>query len=484
MKMKIRIQPSEIEVPENDPFEYDQLGRRKPAEILTHLVSSIEGPCVLAVDAPWGTGKTTFLRMWGRDLLNKENLLLINFNAWETDFSGNPFQALSSELTDGLKEHAKKSALKKFKKATGEIFKQIILNSIKVSTSGIVDPNQLKENNLVTYAEEKLSEYKREQESVQAFRKALENIAEDLSKSRKNRPLIIVIDELDRCRPPYAVELLEVAKHLFTVKNVVFVLAVNRLELENSIKVLYGNDFDSKGYLRRFFDIDFRLPDPDRGAFIQTKLEEIKLPEYFDRTRDQNGRSDLELVKNMLLSFFGSPRISLRNVSQALHRLGLVFASLRSDRRSFAMSAVVALVLRTIDSELYRKLIRSEVSDKKVVDSVYAELGIENENLMFGKIIFETVIILGPKEKSIPSSPLDSKFDSPLLNNYKEQLAKLENSDNASEASARNHMEKVIEHVGHMKEKIFRLNKLGWQDSIDRLELVASDLMDEQKTEN
>lgn len=488
--MKIRIQPREVDTSNNDPFQEDQLGRKKTAEILAQLVSSIEGQCVLAIDAPWGAGKTTFLKMWTKYLRDERNFSVIEFNAWETDFSADPFVTLSSELTNGLEEYkyvdeSKIEELKNaFKKVFKIVFKQIVLNSIKFATSEIIAPSQLKEKDLISYAEKRLLEYKSNKESLREFKNTLQDIAGDLSKSRNHQPLVVVIDELDRCRPSYAIELLEVAKHLFTVDNVVFVIAINRLELEHSIKVLYGNDFDSRGYLRRFFDIDFRLPDPDRKAFIQTRLEQIKLPEYFDRTRDQNGRSDLELVENMLLSFFGSPRISLRNVSQALHRLGLVFASLRSDRRSFAMSAVVALLLRTIDSELYRKLIRSEVSDKKVVDSVYAQLGIENENLMFGKIIFETVIILGPKEKSIPSSPLDSKFDSPLLNNYKERLAKLENSDNASEASARNHMEKVIEHVGHMKEKIFRLNKLGWQDSIDRLELVASDLMDEQKTEN
>ena len=78
-----------------------------------------------------------------------------------------------------------------------------------------------------------------------------------------------MIDELDRCRPPYAVELLEVAKHLFSVDYIVFVLAVNRPELAHSIRDLYGSGFDAAGYLRRFFDIDFRLPDPEREAIYQ-----------------------------------------------------------------------------------------------------------------------------------------------------------------------------------------------------------------------
>ena len=102
--MGIRIQPQEIEIPEDDPFKNDLLDRKEPVEILTHLVGSIEGPCVLAVDAAWGTGKTTFLRIWAQYLRN-HGFPVIEFNAWETDFTGDPFVALSFELTDGLREY-------------------------------------------------------------------------------------------------------------------------------------------------------------------------------------------------------------------------------------------------------------------------------------------------------------------------------------------------------------------------------------------
>ena len=91
------------------------------------------------------------------------------------------------------------------------------------------------------------------------------------------KPLVIMIDELDRCRPSYAIELLEVAKHLFAVDNVVFVLAVNRAELVHSVKALYGSGFDAEGYLRRFFDLDFQLPEPDRKRFVSDLLKTTKL---------------------------------------------------------------------------------------------------------------------------------------------------------------------------------------------------------------
>ena len=257
--MGIRIQPQEIEVPEDDPFKYDLLDRKEPVEILTHLVGSIEGPCVLAVDAAWGTGKTTFLRIWAQYLRN-EGFPVIEFNAWETDFTGDPFVALSSELNDGLREYTDEPLSEKItaaQEAAKEVIQRAIPGIIRVLTAGILDVSSLTEKEigqfLASYAKERLASYQEARKSVQHFRTVLQDMASTLSESSQNRPLVVVIDELDRCRPSYAVELLEVAKHLFSVDHIVFVLAINRSELAHSIRSLYGSNFDGDGYLRRFF---------------------------------------------------------------------------------------------------------------------------------------------------------------------------------------------------------------------------------------
>ena len=311
--MRIRIQPREIVIPKDDPFKNDLLGRKEPAEVLTHLVGSLEGSCVLAVDAAWGAGKTTFLKIWSQHLRNN-GFPVVEFNAWETDHAGDPFVALSSELTDGLHKYTDKPLATKIadmKKGATEVLRRAVPGAIRLATAGILDVSPLLEKEagqfLASYAEARMSEYQAAQQSVKAFRGVLQDMADTLSESSGNRPLIVVIDELDRCRPSYAVELLEVAKHMFAVDHIVFVLAVNRAELAHAIKALYGSGFDAEGYLRRFFDVDFILPAPDRKAFIEDRLTAIQLDKYLGRTQDQYAREEFRDARSLLLSFFGRP---------------------------------------------------------------------------------------------------------------------------------------------------------------------------------
>ena len=126
----------------------------------------------------------------------------------------------------------------------------------------------LARDTLTSLADEQVSRYGEAKQAIREFRQTLGDIAVALSADRNGRPLVVVVDELDRCRPSYAIELLETAKHLFAVDRVVFVLAVNRAQLAESVRALYGSGFNSEGYLRRFFDLDFRLPEPNREAFI------------------------------------------------------------------------------------------------------------------------------------------------------------------------------------------------------------------------
>ena len=158
--MGIRIQPREINVPENDPFKNDLLGRKESVEVLTHLVGSLEGPCVLAVDAAWGSGKTTFLRIWAQYLRN-QGFPVVEFNAWETDFVGDPFVSLSTELTEGLRAYTDETLATKIdntRKVAKEVIRRAFPGAIRIATGGILDLAPLFEKELgqaiASYAED------------------------------------------------------------------------------------------------------------------------------------------------------------------------------------------------------------------------------------------------------------------------------------------------------------------------------------------
>ena len=472
MDRKIRIRPADIDVPEHKPFKHDLLGRQKPAEALTELVDSIAGPCVLAVDAAWGAGKTTFLKMWSQSLRNC-GFPVVSFNAWETDHAGDPFLALVSEITGGLREYKQGSFSVKVKD-TKEAAKKVLLRAmpglVRVATAGVLDIQPLIEKEagqlLSSLAETRFSKYREAQDSIGEFRTKLGAMARALVESSGQRRLIVMIDELDRCRPSYAVELLEVAKHLFEVDHIIFVLAINRTQLAHSIRALYGHRFDSDGYLRRFVDVDYVLPEPDRNQLIRTLLDDIDIPER---------------ACEILQAFFGVPSLSVRQIGQAIHRLRVVVASAPNKDDQLICAAVAALVLRTIDADMYWKLVRGGATDKKVVDTTFERAGIttpENEDAerIHACALFEATIAMGWNEIKNGDAPRrrNEQIDTPLLSDYR-QLLERARSDGDRNLDVQ-YAEYVISFTSEYKKDVgYPFGRpVRFVEAVRRMELIAS----------
>ena len=511
MATKVRMQPMDLEVCPDNPFQYDLLDRKEPVTILTNIISSIEGPCVLAIDAPWGAGKSTFIKMWTAHLHN-EGFHVVNFSAWETDFSEDPFIALSEEISQELEQHKSESdelssAIEKVGRATREVVIRAIPGLIRMGTGGVLDVNPIVEelrNAAIDQLEEgsskdrmssyrsmlvdrfqgdwgqeiskdKMSGYREARKSVRDFRNALQEMADALAESNNGLPLVVIIDELDRCRPTYAARLLEVAKHLFAVNNIVFVLAVNRSELVHSIRALYGNEFDAMGYLRRFFDIDFSLPEPNRRTFIETNLVTTGVESFFKSTEHLNSRDFYPKVKEMLLSFFDAYEISLRTILQALHRLGLTLASLPPSQQPLARELVVALIVRTVDIVIYRKFIRSEITDAEVADDVFSLPGLADIRMKSEGILFESILIVGMMHMTADSDGLSAVQLSPLLEQYKAIIAEAGEADTQDPNFAR--ASEIVKGVDALSPTVMESRLSRFRDAVQRLELVSRDLI-------
>ena len=374
---KIRLQPDDVFVPpkpDDDPFANDAIGRRTQAERLTRLVERVEGPCVIALDAPYGAGKTTFLRMWAQTLRN-EGFHVAEFNAWTSDFDGKPFNALAAQIVDAIdadgSDNAINKAVDKLKDALAKVAAFAPMISLAMPEVAV----DLDSANFVAAANVRLpidalrSKSKEKEKSIQEIRDALAEYTD-----KKGR-LVVLIDELDRCRPTYAIETLEVAKHIFNADGVVFALGLHRQQLTASIKAVYGQDFDAQGYLERFFDLSASLPVVrGREGYIKTKLDAQQLRSDMVMLTGNQQLPDLGFAEELAVSVEG---MTARLIDRFAQSLKITLAAMPSNLRKQGMFEYicVGLALKLLDPDMYARFNEGAASDKDVFERI-----LENQN--------------------------------------------------------------------------------------------------------
>lgn len=262
--------------------EEDVLNRLPIIKNLTNILENIglEEGCVLGIDASWGKGKTTFINRWENYLKTEkeDKYNIIKINSWENDDCNNAFLSLVIELEEIFKKNAQQSNLENFLKCVDKI--SLIKASGKLVNNlvGVLSHGVIKIDELIKETYSPIKEEKERRELKKEIKKLIGSLAID-------KKLIFFIDELDRCRPLYAIEFLEVIKHFFNVKNCIFIIAWDKQQLSESIKTIYGQGMDSTGYLRRFIDLDYLLPNPSIETYIKylTEKDDIfeKAGNYF-----------------------------------------------------------------------------------------------------------------------------------------------------------------------------------------------------------
>lgn len=367
-----------IAVDPDSPFANDGLNRKDTATTLTSLLESVEHqPLVLAVNAPWGFGKTTFIRMWVA-ALRGDGWGIVEFNAWENDFSENAFASIVAELEDGLKEAVGDSkiekALDRVKDAGTRLAKRLIPYAAKLATYGLVDGDRIQEL-VASIAEDAASDvvkyYIETKASIVEFKSKLSDLA---SQTRENtgKPLVVFIDELDRCRPTYAIEMLEAVKHLFDVSNIAFVIAIDRSQLCNSLRAVYGADLNANEYLRRFIDLEFSLPNPSDLSYLKVLWGRFHLDDYAN-TRNTSGSKEEALFLYKVLSKlyeYLESELSLRAQEQIFTRLSVVLRMVKEDHFMFPEALAFLLFAREIDKGAYNSFVSRSISPQELLQRV------------------------------------------------------------------------------------------------------------------
>lgn len=372
------VKAPKIQVPKDNPFQFDVLKRAENAIILTQLISTINEPFVLSIDSKWGSGKTTFITMWKQYLENNE-YKVIHFNAWENDISDDALSALVAELKKGIQTAPDKITSSKLfsnvKTVSAKILKRSIPVVIKLATAGIIDTNEVAAD-IISSATEKLAldsieSYEKRQEDIINFKQELENFAQSLY-GESNKPLIFFIDELDRCRPNFAIEVLEKAKHLFNIKNILFIISIDKKELGYSIKAIYGNEFDTDGYLRRFIDLNYYLPAPNTESFCKFLVERFQFNTFFEKRTNSNLRYDQDEFISIATNLFSLVNFSLRTIEQCFTQISIVLRTIPDNNFMYPVLLVFLIFLKNHNPDLYQKLRQRQCKEEEIYDYLYS----------------------------------------------------------------------------------------------------------------
>ena len=275
-----------------ETLEKNIIGRNTEIINFIRLLDSIKSNFSIAIDNDWGTGKTFFVKevkmildaynehSYDYELSNLERIknvidiknidlhLAVYYNAWENDNQKSPLLSLIYEIIKVAKIDTNKTDISINKE---KIIKDG-LSAIVKHFSGI----DIKE--LLKCVETEAKDIFKEIKGQKSTKEQVDNILNNLLLEHGER-LVIFIDELDRCRPTFAVELLEQIKHYFDNDKITFVFSTNIKQLQYTIKKYYGEAFEAKRYLDKFFDLTI-------------SLNEINVIEYFNFV-NENSRGDM-----------------------------------------------------------------------------------------------------------------------------------------------------------------------------------------------
>lgn len=354
---------------ENDIFHQEDLAKR-----LTSLVTSLSHGSVSILDGRWGTGKSTFVRMWIAHL-EKIGVPAIYFDAFNFDYIQDPFQAVSSAFIKFAVDKKKTSlpAYQRYLNTTAKVAKRLAgvtaKAGAKLVTLGAVgaaeiDALEKLSDDLSDSAGEisedavkaLLERHASDSQMFEALRKELQELPSlfSLKENELESPkLVVVIDELDRCRPDFALGILETLKHFFRTDNIHFVLVTNMNHLCLSVNHRYGILSESYEYIQKFFDFVIHF-DQNYETHQVGNVGNFVSSLFRDLMPSSASQEDSQYIPDFVARFSRAHRLSLRQIESVV--TNVVLALLAANPREFrpALILVALCVLKTVKPEIYK----------------------------------------------------------------------------------------------------------------------------------
>ena len=318
--------PENSQTNDNIPkaFEPDYLNRKALAVEWTSalLSTKLNHHLVISVSGDWGTGKTYLAKNWHK-CLEEQEYFTCYIDAHKKDYAEDPLLVFIEELNSNINQYYKENMgwWRKIACKIPVIKKKVPKFLINSSTliAGVEVSSVISAIRIIIQVAQKFlsSKIKDKIKYLELYEKYISEFREALAKFTClfDKPVVIFIDELDRSNPKFVIKLIEQLKHIFEIPNLAFILTVNKKELSNTIKGIYGRKMDGYAYYKKFTTHDFTLYPIEQ--IKSGPLEEFIENMIADRSNfsvDKDFISLTALLSQIL-------RLSLRDIEQIIHHL-------------------------------------------------------------------------------------------------------------------------------------------------------------------
>lgn len=245
------------------PAEADLLGIKKYTDGLSNFIMNCETPMTIAIQGGWGTGKSSIMKQV-QESLKEDSVEIVEFNTWQySQFHMEDKLALSliSELIKEL--HGEPKLIEKlFTAAIIPIIKEVPAKAISKAISKTGVNGEVVVDNVIAAFTKQVSGIK---EFKEEFQKLVDKktYTKTTDGKKRNKRVVVFIDDLDRLSPVKAVELLEVLKLFLDCEGCVFVLAIDS---EIVIKGIYDKydeliqEDKGKSFFDKIIQVPFAVP--------------------------------------------------------------------------------------------------------------------------------------------------------------------------------------------------------------------------------
>ncbi|HIZ89118.1 MAG TPA: KAP family NTPase [Candidatus Mucispirillum faecigallinarum] len=371
-------------------FEPDYLNRKALAVEWTDalLPTKLNHHLVISVSGDWGTGKTYLAKNWHK-YLEEQGYFTCYIDAHKKDYAEDPLLVFVEELNANINQYYKENmgfwwkVRNKIPVLKNKVPKLLINASTLIAgvEVGLVINViriliQLTQNFLSSKIKDKLKYFALYEKYISDFKAALTKFT-----TLFDKPVVIFIDELDRSNPKFVVKLIEQLKHIFEIPNLAFILTVNKKELSNTIKGIYGSEMDGYAYYKKFTTHDFTLYPIEHIHYYNIKIfikETIKIYNDFI-VYDDFYMFSVDIVQRL--------NLSLRDIEQIIAHLYYINGKITHKYHKYYL--IVCFLYRALYIKYYKLFIYNRINFENIFDEelFLSELSDEKSEYEAKKII-------------------------------------------------------------------------------------------------